>query len=78
MNRVITGDESWVFQCDKVVEDVMEISRLTSSLESADVKVKVKTMFMFYCVDQVPYCKSAQEICVFLGTTFYGIFCRTS
>jgi hypothetical protein len=82
MNRVITGDERWVFQHDKVIEHVIEISRLTSSQENADVRVKVKKMFMFN--DSGPLCRSSsilqvtdQEMCVFLGITFYGIFCRT-
>lgn len=47
MNRIISGDVSWVFQCDKVVEHVTRISRLALPHPKKVLTSKIKVMTMF-------------------------------
>lgn len=59
MNRIISGDVSWIFQRDRVVEHVMRISRLAlpHPKKILTSKIKVITMLISFiqCRGIVPH-----------------------
>ena len=44
-HRVITGDETWIFECDQVPEQSVKVSNIDEVEESKIVKVMCRVVF---------------------------------